>query len=530
MGKKSWYSTALYIRLSREETETDSTEKIHNQKELLLRYISGRPEFQLEGIYCDNGISGMTFDRPQWNQLMEQVKKRQVDCIIVKDLSRLGRNYIEAGDYLEKVFPFLNVRFIAVSDGYDSSIKGQNSMEMMLPLKNIINASYAKDLSRKIKSARHIQRIRGEYTGSRLPYGYKRDPYRKGKLIVDEKEAHVVKMIFSWIEDGYSYSETARELNRRKITAPQGNLWSYQTIKVITSNRIYIGTLTQGNRCIGGSDSVILENELEAIIDTDTFSRVSKQKEKISFRKPHSASEGNWLFQGMLIAANSGKKLYKSSYLKQHGKVRVKVYRSPRTYDENGIAYKMVLIREETLLVCLKTVLTQYLNAFEGIKEFLKKETVWKYYQGKLSAMDERLRDFQKQLERKKELLTDCYTDMADGLLSPEDYRMYSNCYKEEIIRLEQQIEEGTKERKHLAQTINLENPYIAHLEQFGKDMGITRVILKQLVSKIIVFASDRLEIQFRFADEFQQLQEVAVNGGYGKWKNHCTLSEDFQA
>lgn len=527
--EKSRYMTALYVRLSHEETEADPTEKIQNQKELLLRYIADKEEFQLAGIYCDNGFTGRNFDRPQWTKLMEDVKAWRVDCIIVKDLSRLGRNYIEAGDYLEKVFPFLGVRFIAVSDGYDSNMTGLGGMEMILPLKNIINASYAKDLSQKIQSARHMQRLRGEYTGSRLPYGYKRDPKRKGKLVVDEKEAPIVKLIFSRIAEGHSYSGTARELNEMGVCAPQGKLWSYQTIKVITANRIYTGTLIQGTNCVSGSSPVILENALEAIIDRDTFLKVSGQKKKIGFERSKMPTGECWLFQGMLTAANSGKKLYRTYYYKESGTVRVKAYRSPKTYHENGEAYKIVMVREATLLSCLEEILFAYLNAFDGIKEFLGSGAACRYYQGKRQKADRQISQVKKALERKKELLTDCYTDMAEGVLNPEDYRLYRERYQQEVRLLERQLKDSQEERKKLIGTVGLKNPYLAHLEQFGKDEMITKGLLERLVSRIVVFCSKKLEIQFTFADEWKQLQEVAADGGYSGWKNHCPVFEDFK-
>lgn len=512
---ESWYLTALYVRLSHEESEADPTDKIQNQKELLLRYIEGKAEFQLAGIYCDNGFSGRNFERPQWLRLMEDVKAKRVNCIIVKDLSRLGRNYIEAGDYLEKVFPFLGVRFIAVSDGYDSNAAGLKNMEIMLPLKNIINASYAKDLSQKIQSARHIQRIRGEYTGSRIPYGYMRDPHRKGMLIVSEKEAPVVKMIFSWIAEGRSYSATARELNRMRISAPQGKLWSYQTIKVITANEVYVGTLKQGMNCVFGNDLVIRENAHDAIIDRDTFYKVEEQRKRIGFNRADIPAGETWLFQGMLIAANSGKKLYRSPYYKENGAVRVKAYRSPKTYDENGEAYKLVMVREETLLSCMKTVLYTYLDILDGMKDFLRQDTVQAYYREKIRNEDMQIDQIGKQLKRRKELLMDCYTDMVEGVLNLEYYRMYSERYREEIVMLERQVEKRRKDRELLVETVHLKNPYIEHLEQFGKDETITRKLLEQLVSKILVFGSNELEFQFTFADEFSRMQEVITDGGY---------------
>lgn len=511
----SWYQTALYVRLSLEEFAADPTEKIQNQKEMLLHFIMGKPEFQLVEIYCDNGFSGRNFSRPQWTRLMEDVKAGRINCIIVKDLSRLGRNYIEAGDYLEKVFPFLGVRFIAVSDGYDSSMADCQSMGMAIPLKNIINASYVKDLSLKVQSARHIQRIKGEYTGSRLPYGYMRDPNKKGKLIVNEKEAAVVNNIFTWIADGDSYSGVAKRLNQMRIPAPQGKAWSYQTIKVITGNEVYLGTLKQGVRCVSGSDLIVLENAHEAIIDKALFLRVREQRERISFTRSEFSEKEIWLFQGRLFAANSGKKLCKAVYYKEGGTVRVKAYRSPKTYDENGVAYKIVMVREETLLHCVKTILSSYINLFDGIKDFLGQKAAKKFYQEKRQKENAVIDQLNKRILRRKELLADCYTDMAEGIISVDNYKSYSRRYREEIVLSERQLMEKQEAREEFDAVLHLKHPYIVHLEQFGRDGEITRNLLIHLIDKILVLGSDEVEICFAFADEFQRLQEEVADARF---------------
>lgn len=276
------YKTGLYIRLSNEEAEGAITEKIANQKELLVSFIQGKKEYQLVDIYCDNGWSGRNFNRPEWLRLIEDAKQGKVNCIIVKDLSRLGRNYIEAGNYLEKVFPFLGVRFIAVSDGYDSCGEKASLDQIIFPLKNIINDAYAKDLSKKIQSAKRIQRHKGEFTGGITPYGYKRDMNHKGHLIIDEETAPTVKKIFEWIAEGCSYSWVAKELNRLPVESPKKGLWSYQTIKTMVKKRVYLGALIQGENCVEKKDIVVIKNAHEAIIAEELFVRVQKCIEKKS--------------------------------------------------------------------------------------------------------------------------------------------------------------------------------------------------------------------------------------------------------
>ena len=512
------FLTALYVRLSMEEQEGDLTEKIRNQRELLLEYIREKTEFQLVDIYCDNGCTGTNFDRPQWQRLMEDAKTGKVNCIIVKDLSRLGRNYIEAGNYLEKVFPFMGVRFIAISDGYDSENLKPEGTGLLLPLKNIINASYAKDLSKKISSARHVQRGRGEFTGSVVPFGYKKDHQRKGKFVVNEDEAAVVRQIFRLFGEGGSYSEIARELNRLRIPSPQGKLWRYQSIRGIIANEVYLGRMIQGKRCSREPDVVTVENTHDAIITEDLFEKAQSQREKISFHREKSerqkaVEEEKYLFQGMLKAANSGLTLCKTCYRKQAGQVLVKAYRSPKAFDKEGNPYKLVMIREEVLLSIVKKVLFQYISVLEDTRMVLSQEAIQESCQSKIRRMERDLQTLYKEVTRKKELLSDSYQDLADGILEPLDYKRIQKQYKEEVVCLEQKIRECEKRLTDYKQLVKLENPYIAVLMKFGKSQEITRELLSLLVLEIVVISSREIQIVFSFEDEFRSL---------------CTVREDF--
>lgn len=508
------FLTALYVRLSMEEQEGDLTEKIRNQRELLLEYIREKTEFQLVDIYCDNGCTGTNFDRPQWQRLMEDAKTGKVNCIIVKDLSRLGRNYIEAGNYLEKVFPFMGVRFIAISDGYDSENLRPEDTGLLLPLKNIINASYAKDLSKKISSARHVQRGRGEFTGSVVPFGYKKDHQRKGKFVVNEDEAAVVRQIFRLFGEGGSYSEIARELNRLRIPSPQGKLWRYQSIRGIIANEVYLGRMIQGKRCSREPDVVTVENTHDAIITEDLFEKAQSQREKISFHREKSerqkaVEEEKYLFQGMLKAANSGLTLCKTCYRKQAGQVLVKAYRSPKAFDKEGNPYKLVMIREEVLLSIVKKVLFQYISVLEDTRMVLSQEAIQESCQSKIRRMERDLQTLYKEVTRKKELLSDSYQDLADGILEPLDYKRIQKQYKEEVVCLEQKIRECEKRLTDYKQLVKLENPYIAVLMKFGKSQEITRELLSLLVLEIVVISSREIQIVFSFEDEFRSLCTV---------------------
>lgn len=500
------FLTALYVRLSLEEQADDTTEKIKNQRELLLQYIREKPEHQLADIYCDNGCTGTNFDRPEWQRLMEDAKAGKVNCIIVKDLSRLGRNYIEAGNYLEKIFPFMGIRFIAISDGYDSERLNPEDTGLLLPLKNIINASYAKDLSQKISSARHVQRGRGEFTGSVVPFGYKRDKQKKGRLAVNEDEAVIVRKIFLMFGEGKSYSEVANELNCLQIPSPQGKAWRYQTIRRIIANEVYLGKMVQGKYCDGESDIVTVDNTHDAIITVEMFEKAKSQREKISFHRDKNADTEEYLFKGILKTANSGLTLCKACYRKQADQVSVKAYRSPKAFDKEGIPYKLVMIREEVLLSSVKKVLLQYLSVLEDTRLILSQNTIQKSHRHKIKRLERELQNLCKEASRKKELLSDSYQDMVDGILEPLEYKRIQNQYKEEIVCLEQKISDSKKGLTEFEQLVNMENPYISVLMEFGQSQRITRDLLSLLVSEIVVISSKEIQIIFSFEDEFRNL------------------------
>ena len=220
---KSPLPTALYLRLSAEEFECG--EKLKNQENLLKNNLKTRPELTVFKVYRDNGFSGTSFCRPAWSELIRDLHNGQIRCIVVKDLSRLGRNYIETGDYLETVFPLHGVRFISVNDSYDSAAPSGHFEPMVLWLKNLANDAYARDISKKIATAKKIQRDAGNYCGNLAPYGYLRDPDCPRRLVVNPQTAPTVQRIFSWKAEGLSNTEIANALNRQGILSPMKYLY-----------------------------------------------------------------------------------------------------------------------------------------------------------------------------------------------------------------------------------------------------------------------------------------------------------------
>lgn len=257
------YKTAGYVRLSVEDSGRPGADTIEGQKALLTGYIENQPDMELYGLFCDNGRSGTDFARPEFEKLMDAVRSGKVDCIVVKDLSRFGRNYKETGNYLERIFPFLGIRFVAVNDVFDTQTAERSADGYIVPLKNLINEVYSKDISKKSGSALETKQRNGDFIGAWAPYGYSKDPDNKSRLVINEEVAPTVRQIFAWRADGVSIVQIARRLNDAGILSPsaylyetgevktekyKGVLWHTQILKSLLSHPAYCGHMVQGRK------------------------------------------------------------------------------------------------------------------------------------------------------------------------------------------------------------------------------------------------------------------------------------------
>ena len=220
--KREKWRAVLYIRLSKEDGDKDESNSVVNQRGLLTHFVSQHSDLEIFDILIDDGYSGTNFERPQFKRLIQILRNGRANCVIVKDLSRLGRDYIEAGQYIEILFPLLNVRLISVNDNIDSLLSPDSTQSYILPMQNIVNDYYAKDTSIRVRQVKNRKRLYGEYTNGQPLYGYKLDPNKKGQLIPDKDSASIVQRIFSMYLSGKSSSEIARQINAESILCPRG--------------------------------------------------------------------------------------------------------------------------------------------------------------------------------------------------------------------------------------------------------------------------------------------------------------------
>ena len=348
-AERGVFKAGIYARLSNEASGEDTLE---TQVYFLKKFVEGREDMVLAGTYSDFGYTGTNYERPGFLRLMEDVKRGKIDCIVVKDLSRLGRNYIETGNLIENVFSFLNIRLVAVTDGFDTE-KGDGMGVMAASIKNLVNDVYSRDISRKIISAFRTKQRNGEFIGLAAPYGYLKSKKNKNRLVVDEGAAPVVRRIFRLYADGASMDRIVRILDGDGIDCPRkyryrigvtksdrykDSRWGRAAVRTILMNRAYIGDMVQGKErqelCnnipkyhTDKSEWIVAEDTHEPVVDRELFFRVQgileeRQREQAERREKSRISEHkeeNYL-KGYMRCGHCGK-TFNLSQTMRNGKV-----------------------------------------------------------------------------------------------------------------------------------------------------------------------------------------------------------------
>lgn len=538
------YRTALYARLSADEHCRAEGTTIENQLYLLREYVKDKPYLQVADEYYDDGVTGTKFDRPDFNRMIADMRSGRIDCIIVKDLSRLGRNYLEAGDYLEKIFPFFGVRFIAITDGYDSNCPNLMEDGLIVPLKNLINDIYAKDLSRKVSSAFLIKQKQGKFIGMSAPYGYMKSPEDHNKLIVDEDVKEIVWNIFHWRADGESLTTITRRLNDFEIPCPskykylkgwiksersKSGLWTVSTLTRVLENPVYIGDMEQGiartalykgmkMKRMSVEERIYVKNTHEPIVEKEIFEKINEQRKRdrekfhSNYGKYDSISKEPNLLKGVLFCADCGKNMSlwrdRSGAKLNPPRVYYKyICQTYQTLKEKGCTRKRLNKRdvekavEEAIRLHIKLFL-DYRKALEQLNQTEQARKINAGYQREIREACKK----KSKAENRAELL---YNDYADGILSESDYLYAKEKYLSEaatagqrvaeLQELQRKYEKGCKENSKLEIVI----------EKYKSFNDLTEDIIQSFISKVLVYSDERLEICFRFKDELVELAQV---------------------
>lgn len=521
----------LYLRLSDEDNGGKGKDSIHNQLELLLDFAEGLEKTEIVETYTDNGRTGTDFDRPEWERMMEDIRKRKINCVIVKDLSRFGRNYLKAGDYLEKVFPFLGVRFIAVNDHYDSKGEIFREKELITEFKNLANDYYSRDISKKVMSAFRTKKGQGQFIGNMAPYGY---ILEDNHFIVDETAAAVVRRIFSMKMQGASFAEIAKKLNQENIPSPSRYagergikkykncshiLWQPQAISRILYNPTYMGDMVQGknNRSIYSKEKQgkrkeeaweIRKDSHPAIVEREIFQKVQKVKEKNSkIWKDRQGGPGyENILEGILVCGHCQHVMRRNKDVRK-GKAQYyfycgSAYNYTKTECDTSsiIDYKIfdMVLRQIKLQIDLSV-------EAKSLTEQIKKSS---HYTLLLKEKKKAKEQVKEELGRTIYLKTSIYEDLKQGILTKEEFLTAKEKYALRITKLEEELHKKETELEDFEQCINGSNRWMETLLHFQGAEELTREMAVELLEKVEVFGDKRIHIKFRFRSEYEYLMK----------------------
>ncbi|WP_293659481.1 recombinase family protein [Anaeromicrobium sp.] len=518
------YNVGIYARLSIEDNVTGG-DSIENQVAMLKNYIEKNEQLIYKKTYIDNGFSGTNFDRDAFNKLIEDVKKGIINTIVVKDLSRFGRNYIESGHYIEKIFPNIGVRFIAVTDNFDSlNIKDNQDLE--IALKSIINDSYAKDISKKICTALDAKKKNGKFLGKYAPYGYKKSAENKYVLEVNEETKDVVTMIFNLRIKGMGVTAIAHKLNNLNIPSQyrylwekglrgskdveEKALWRGSSVKSLLENPNYIGAIMgrqydtalykgRQNNKRKLEHVNIIKNTHEPIIDKEIFYKVQSMskgngKEKATKNKDN-------ILKGMIVCGTCGGKLQRDSgYRKVREKEKAYTFYCPKKYiKDDGCNFNG--IKEDKLKDIIFKNLQLQINILLDEKNYKETYLNSPQYKRELSHLESKRSKLIGEKNKIKMLKEDTYKDYKAGLLSASGYEFVTKKYEKEYSLLLQQIDQLNVDKSSLLET--LKNPAVNNTISFKDEIKLTREMLVSLIHSITVI-ENKIVIKYKFKDEYK--------------------------
>ena len=529
------YRAALYVRLSKEDGDKEESDSIVNQKDLIRAFLADKPDIHICAECVDDGYSGANFDRPSFKRMIRDIEAGRIDCVVVKDLSRFGRNFVEAGLYIDQIFPALGIRFIAVNDNYDSINGRTSSDKILIPFKNLINDAYCRDISIKVRSQLDIKRKKGDFIGSFAVYGYWKDPSDRHKLVVDEYAAAVIRDIFRWKLEGASQQRIADRLNGRGELSPMEYKrfcglqyksgfhvkpkakWTAVAIGRILRNEFYVGTLVQGRRTTPNhkvkktiqkpsEEWVRVEDSHPAIVEKGDFLAVGRLLMQDTRVAPK--EETVYLFSGLAFCGDCRQNMVRNS-----------VCRNGKTYvyyicgnNRTNKACSSHRISEAALTEAV------FLSLKEHIANILDVERVLQYietlpiHREEVQKADAQLVKKQEEISRYSRLKKTLYESLSDGLIDKEEYLELKSGYDMKIADAKAASEKLKEELEGLLQNRTGTSLWIERFKKYQNITELTRHIAVTLIERILVFEDSRIEIRFRYQYDYERALELIRN------------------
>lgn len=531
----------IYTRLSIEDNGYDTKDSIQNQIAFLKEYVERQEDkLQLINVYIDNGTTGTNFDREEWNRMLSDIKAGKINCVVVKDFSRLGRNYIEVGNYLEKIFPFLGTRIIAVNENFDSEKQSFENSMLMNSLTNIVNEYYARDISTKITQTKRTMQRNGECVSGVVPYGYRKSDKDRKKLIVDKESANVVKKIFEWRLQKKGCTTIANYLNELAVPSPgmyrymNGNQsfkrssntkWKSKHVAGILTNPVYLGHMVQGKtRCsyfeqdgklrfLTKEDWIIVEGTHEPLVTQEQFDVATAMAEESRKRHieqmeahkdiPHVEN----LLRKKIFCGQCGSLLTRRSRV-ENGK-RDYCYFCNAPKSKIGVHCTNTHIHEIPLMEAVTETTDRQLRLLGRIESRWNRQKQSEEFKKKEKETEKQKNDLEEAVNRIKILRQEIYADMKEGLLSPADYEYEKKRLStklEEYDAAMTSLMESDRVEKELEEVLWRYRQNVFELEDMGmSDDVISMELLDTLIDKIVVYSPEKVEVTYSYADELEK-------------------------
>lgn len=521
---KVWRA-ALYIRLS-VEFNGKRGDSLETQRQIMEAYVTLCPDIEVAEIYIDNGISGQTFERAAFQRLLNDIEAGKIDCVVVKDLSRLGRNTIDTGYYIEKYFPLHQVRFIAVNDQYDSEDGENSANHMIVPLKNMINEAYAADISRKVAAQQRQAMRDGEFVGSRPPYGYRKDPDNCHHLLVNEDTAPTVRQIFQWAAEGVALNDMVKRLNEAKVPTPGHYLasvglitnqrlmgsgkWQTWTVGKILEAEVYTGDMVQGkSRTVGQKqvptapmDWIVVRDTHEALVSREMFELVQAVRQNaavkytVTEKKPYTEN----ILQGRVFCGCCGKNLHRQ---KSHGRYFYRCITNDRL-GKDACPGDIRYLKEADLFDTILIVIRQKAGAVMGSGLYLKRQD--SKIAAKKAAVDREIDQLRGETEKNQALLKGLYENFVTGILTRAEYLELKEDYSGKVRTAVERVRELHAQQSELEALVKDCASLADKLAAAEKDKALTARLVEQVIERVTVSGPGDVAIQFRFEDSFIRL------------------------
>lgn len=544
MKAKEFYNVAIYLRLSRDDEDIDGSKaesnSISSQRDMIRSFIRKQDNMEIYDIYVDDGWSGANFDRPEFKRMMKDIEAGHVDCVIVKDLSRLGRDYIEAGRLIQKTFPAFSVRFIALTDHFDSLTADYNETSLVVPVKNFVNDSYSRDISGKVRSHQKVKRENGDFIGAFAVYGYKKSADNRNLLVPDDYAADIVRKIFAWKMEGYSNLCIARKLDDAGILSPmeykkmQGeklctgfvtgvkSKWSAVAVKRILTNENYTGTLVQGREekvnykvnksVMKPEDEWIKVNDAhEAIISKEDF-EIVQDLLRIDTRA-YSGEEKAHIYSGLLFCGDCMEPMLR----------RVSRYNRKETVSficstkNKGGDCTRHTISEEDLRHLVLTGLRQQVSLFMDKARVLEHIEQMEINFEEVVSFDREIEKLHKEQDKYLSLRAGLYEDLKKNIITEEDFKNFRAIYEKRYQELEEAISNQEETIKKLFKSGVTAGRWLERMKSVMQITELDRMTLLSFVKRILVYEDKRVYLEFRHKELFSKvimLADYAVTKG----------------